>query len=61
MVYLLITWEEDNSLKIINCNTKAIILVDEEKIKFRWSRKRIYDGSIVDLSGKAQQVNEFCS
>ena len=53
MAYLLVTWEEDNSFSVISSKAKGIISVDGEKIKFRWPRKGIYDGIIIDSSGKA--------
>ena len=54
MAYLLVTWEEDNSVSIINSKAKAIVSVDGTRIKFRWPRKGIYDGIVIDSSGKAQ-------
>lgn len=52
MAYFLVNWEEDNSVSVINSNAKAIISVNGENIKFRWPRKGIYDGRIIDSSGK---------
>ena len=54
MAYLLITWEEDNSVSIINSKAKVIVSVDGTRIKFRWPRKGIYDDTVIDSSGKAQ-------
>ena len=61
MVYLLVTWEGDNSLRFINSNVKAIIFIDREKFQVSLAQQGIYDGSIIDSSDKAQQVNKFCS
>ena len=55
MAYLLVTWEEDNSVSVINSKAKGIVSVDGTKIKFRWPRKGIYDGIITDSSGMAVQ------
>lgn len=57
MAYLLVTWEEDNSVSVINSKAKGIVSVDGTKIKFRWPRKGIYDGIITDSSGMAVQYS----
>ena len=41
MAFLFVTWDE-NSVSVIGA-----------KIKFRWPRKGIYDGTVIDSSGKA--------
>ena len=55
MAYLLVMWEEDNSISVISRKAKALLSVEGTKIKFRWPKKGVYEGTIVDSSGMVKQ------
>ena len=54
MAFLLVAWEVDNSVSVIKRNAKALLSLEGEKVKFKWPRKGVYTGSIIDSSGKEQ-------
>lgn len=62
MSYLLISWDVDNSVSVVNKNSKGIVTLDESqsRISFKWPRKGVYDGKIVAMSG-AFQFCRHCS
>ena len=56
MSYFLISWDIDNSVSVVNRNSKGIVTMDESqsRISFKWPRKGVYDGKIVAMSGAVQ-------
>ena len=52
--YLLILWDVDNSVSVVRRDAKGVISIKEELITFKWPRKGIYEGKIIDSSGKKQ-------
>ena len=53
MAYLLVSWESDNSVSVINSSSKSLVSVVDNRVRFRWPRLGIYDGIIVSSSGMA--------
>ena len=56
MSYFLILWDIDNSVSVVNRNSKEIVTMDESQsqISLKWPRKGVYDGKIVAMSGAVQ-------
>ena len=52
-------WEEDNSISVISRKAKALLSVEGTKIKFRWPKKGVYEGTIVDSSGMVKQRSKI--
>ena len=50
--YLLVLWDIDNSVSVVQKDAKGVISIREELITFKWPRKGIYEGKIIDSSGK---------
>jgi len=59
MAYLLVSWDSDESISIINRKSKSLVSLEGDRVQFRWPRLGLYDGTIVESSGSFVWLNYF--
>ena len=59
MAYLLVSWDADNSVSVVSRKAKAILSLEGSRIKFRWPRKGVYDGKVINSSGNQDTILNF--
>ena len=56
MAFLLVSWEADDSVSVIKRAGKALLSLEGDKVKFKWPRKGVYTGTVIDSSGKEHGI-----
>ena len=56
MAFLLVSWEADNSVSVIKRTAKALLSLEGDKVKFRWPRKGVYTGTVINSSSKEYRI-----